>query len=660
LHLAVIVNDPLICSILILLGADISARHTSFRKTMLHEAACNDSAECLQLLLELMARYNPCQDTPESKMHVESHQQPTSSTELLEQMINVVMTADKESNMMNPNDKEWTVCRFKAAQKLLAGVSIPPDTNIVLSRMAATTRSRSLRRSFASRLAQKSQGVQKQDNLQPKLPANYTTICDGQGNTPLHWACFKSSPRCAALLLQHPHNANPNSSALHSGWTPLHDAAYSDSADCINLCMKRGANADARANSGATPLCFAAQEDCPDAVEELLKWGAQSSVMCCQGTPPSSSSIAFNSDAPMTPIPAHLSRFSGYTPMHYCAHYNAARAAKILIKCGASIECEDLSGRKPIHVAAGRASPDVLKALLCAGARLDNETSPSFAHGRSPGAFVADRSSVGLPPHLELPSAATVGATGYVRSRNVQRFLSFSPRSSVARGTSMGARGQGEARVLESSNRTDARRHAQSRALRFSARMSALHQTSIASRIRSSSYPPAAVYGADVTSPQRSSLDQTATSPVSSPVLRSIIPAKPIVSSKPWNCLSQNSIDMCHDLLDKACQHWSPSSHVIFSPTDRRAVLELLRVGKRYEQMGTGVFADLWPMVLSFCPRGWFDSEENEFIEESTEKEEENSMQFKMDIDEEDPVICCKFAGKVFSQLSMIVSVYVF
>jgi hypothetical protein len=37
--------------------------------------------------------------------------------------------------------------------------------------------------------------------------------------------------------------------------------------------------------------------------------------------------------------------------------------------------------------------------------------------------------------------------------------------------------------------------------------------------------------------------------------------------------------------------------------------MELLRVGKRLEQQGTGIFIDLWPLVLGFCGRGWFEPE---------------------------------------------------
>jgi len=37
--------------------------------------------------------------------------------------------------------------------------------------------------------------------------------------------------------------------------------------------------------------------------------------------------------------------------------------------------------------------------------------------------------------------------------------------------------------------------------------------------------------------------------------------------------------------------------------------MELLRVGKRLELNGSGIFIDLWPLVLSFCGRGWFEVE---------------------------------------------------
>jgi hypothetical protein len=60
-------------------------------------------------------------------------------------------------------------------------------------------------------------------------------------------------------------------------------------------------------------------------------------------------------------------------------------------------------------------------------------------------------------------------------------------------------------------------------------------------------------------------------------------------------------------LIEEAERPWAPDRHSLFTPEDRRAVVELLKVGKRLEMQGTGIHVQsLWPTVLSFCGRGWF------------------------------------------------------
>ena len=328
---------------------------------------------------------------------------------------------------------------------------------------------------------------------------------DGHGNTPLHWAAFKNEVECVKLLLEY--NADANARAHPSGWTPLHDAAYSNSSESIILLVQSGAQVDARANSGATPLCFAAQEDAADAARLLLERGADLSARCAGGPNRDESTM-------LTPTHPH-SRFSGYTPLHYCAHYNAHGAAQVLLKHPSSkiaMETADLSERLPIHVAVARGSSDVLRELLHAGARIDISAPQSTNDNAT-------------PQHFILP----------VTPRTPRR-----PPMPEDR-------------------------------------------------------PP---------SPARASSPGT---PVSSPVLRSMIPTQPVTSSKPWNCLSQQAIDECRELIGKAEQSWAPDRHLLFTPQDRKCVMELLRVGKRLEQQGTGIFVDLWPLVLSFCGRGWFE-----------------------------------------------------
>jgi len=281
------------------------------------------------------------------------------------------------------------------------------------------------------------------------------------------------------------------------------------------LCSS-GAQIDSKANSGATPLCFAAQEDASEAARLLLERGADLSARCA-GPPQGDGAQYFQ-------LPSHPhSRFSGYTPLHYCAHYNAQRASSVLLrhaKAEVAMEVPDLSGRLPIHVAVARGSSDVLRALLHAGARVD----------------IRPKSN---PTNVIRPPIVSSLHFGLMQATSARQAI-----APEAPGTP--------------------------------------------NRARSSK----------------------STSPVTSPVLRSMIPSQPINSSKPWNCLSQQAIDECKELILKSEQSWSPDHHLLFTPHDRKAIMELLRVGKRLEQNGTGIFLDLWPTILSFCGRGWFETEE--------------------------------------------------
>ena len=98
--------------------------------------------------------------------------------------------------------------------------------------------------------------------------------------------------------------------------------------------------------------------------------------------------------------------------------------------------------------------------------------------------------------------------------------------------------------------------------------------------------------------------------PVSSPVLRSMLPPRPVQSSKPWNCVTQESINQCLALIQEAEGNWCPERHALFHPNDRKAIVEILRVGRRLEQMGEGIYVyDIFRSILQFVGRGWFEQE---------------------------------------------------
>lgn len=539
LHLVCAMDRPLMLAFLLIMGADGRANHTAFRRLMIHEAACNGSINCLTLLLEMGNRYakefeentaptsyvkNTAPFLPDvikrssaissvsaTRLTTQPTTRPAPPISInLRRFERVGRYARKESEdakekrvdcikmfgqfkSLAKSVKEGKMTELQAARSLLTHANISETTRMALI-SSCSFRNDTL---YATNSFLKPFGC-----------------ADGHGNTPLHWASFKNETQCVALLLHY--NADPNARAHPSGWTPLHDAAYSNSSACIELLSKNGARIDAKANSGATPLCFAAQEDASEAAQLLLDRGADLSSRCAG--PPAEDGAQYNFQLPNHPP----SRFSGYTPLHYCAHYNAQRASHVLLShlnARIAMEVPDLSGRLPIHVAVARGSSDVLRALLHAGARVD--TPPS------------------LSPTNMVRATANFGALSAVPA--------FRPSVPEEPG-----------------------------------------------------------------SPNRSISSLTNTSPVTSPVLRSMIPSQPISSTKPWNCLSQQAIDECKELILKSEQSWSPDHHLLFTPQDRKAVMELLRVGKRLEQNGTGIFIDLWPAILGFCGRGWFETDENE------------------------------------------------
>lgn len=556
LHAAAALDHPLAMALLLAMGADARACHTAFRRLVQHEAACNGSVQCLTLLLELGNQYGNEQRIRAAKCSNEKPSAARSPDTILEfpyfprritgtvSPLNLFPKASgtwKTPQASEPQTDILALLRvfYTLSQQVSNGSISELDAARMLVQQA--TLSEHSKAALASQCGHFS--VARPSPFLRPSGANNATSSDGHGNTPLHWAAFKNETACVSLLLKY--HADPNARAQPSGWTPLHDAAYSNGRDAIALLIDAGATVDARANSGATPLCFAAQEDAAEAAELLLMRGANLATRCAVG--PAAAAMADPNNDGIPPPPSPHSRFSGYTPLHYCAHYNAHKAAKVLLKhhtAIAAMEIHDLSERLPIHVAVARGSSDVLRELLRAGARVETR------------ALNRHHSASASPP----------------RRAVYRRFQSDSGMALSAPSTP---------------------------------------RRSVAARPPSPEAPS--------TPPRRQRRGRSATTSsntlVSSPLLRSMIPSQPVESSKPWNCLSQRSIDECRQLISEVEQNWTPDRHSLFTPADRRAVAELLRVGKRLEAEGSVSFIDMWPEVLSFCGRGWFEVEDEDDTE---------------------------------------------
>eukprot|EP00555_Chaetoceros_dichaeta_P013693 CAMPEP_0198264636 /NCGR_PEP_ID=MMETSP1447-20131203/16270_1 /TAXON_ID=420782 /ORGANISM="Chaetoceros dichaeta, Strain CCMP1751" /LENGTH=877 /DNA_ID=CAMNT_0043953635 /DNA_START=44 /DNA_END=2677 /DNA_ORIENTATION=+ len=593
LHLACAIDSPFALALLLVMGANVSSCHTAFQRSIFHEAACSDSTDCLRLLLEIGEDHNESMkykfisdDETEGEQKASNingvslfdprnNKKTSSSKAVTEEYARGMKTVENPTaewkdkigssfvstrQIMNPT-AEWKdkvgssfvstlqiilqlirkmksneLSNFDAARSLLSEIPLTKRSSAFISASCGIRR-------LANDVIAMNPGPSRlsADSYSGLSPSTMkrNPMYDGHGNTALHWAAFKNAASCVDLLLSY--QADPNAIARISGWTPLHDAAYSDSADSVKLLISAGADVNAKANSGATPLCFAAQEDAPNAIRVLLHAGADAAARCCEDNDSSNDHH-------------HSSRFSGYTPLHYCAHYNAHQAAHVLLEMENQKErstklqeIPDLNEKLSIHIAVCRGSSAVLKELLHSGARLDS---------------------------------------------NDDLIMTLSPVHSSAHHQEVDDVEEMEEDVHPLEHESDTSQNSYSQITSISA--------------------PKIV------------------TPLSSPVLQAMIPPEPIASSKPWNCLSQRSIDECNILLRDAELNWTPERHAIFHPRDRFAVLELLRVGKRLEQRNTGIFLELWPLVLSFCGRGWFEPESNHAMLESKEYNLNELMDFSL------------------------------
>jgi len=530
LHLSCVLDLPFVLSLLLVMGADASNRHTAFCRLIVHEAACSDSPKCLRLLLELS---KILKDELEEKSV--SKMKGYQSQKSLEKHLSLSGTEDDNKTTSKENlldEKEIGNSSNKLSHIDTLRISLYLWGKIKAGEMSEIEASHFLLKkvqlSYTNKVAIVSSclssdfGQKIMSSLYENNSRGYSSNSDCHGNTAIHWAAFKNSTACVSILLSHQVYVNTRSEL--SGWTPLHDAAYSDAAECVDLLVAAGADINAKANSGATPLCFAAQEDASKAALLLLEAGADPSVRCCGQGPGLDSSVS----------QTNSNRFSGYTPLHYCAHYNAHNAARVLLQYDSQqrntslLETSDLNKKLPIHVAVARGSSDVLRELLHGGTRIDRLNNRLRNQRQNCDSCVHSITAVTAASSINSIESTSENLTGEIPSSPV---------------------------IPENLNLI---------------------------------------------------------APVSSPLLQSLVPIEPVRSTKPWNRLTQHSINECKNLIQEADCSWSPVRHSIFHPKDRLAVVELLKVGKRFEQMGTGIFLEVWILVLGFCGRGWFDPFDNE------------------------------------------------
>jgi len=282
-HLACLLDSPFALCVLIVLGIRVDSRYTTFRRLAIHEAAASDSPQCLQLLMELGARFSPSFNTTTavlsggteiSSATMTPSQQKRSSTngkKKKKKKLNNMFTGKwhkgkslegyGDSTLKNSLADDCKTSNNKASsfpqvaltlkvlwdavQKLGSGdIENEMEAALyVLDRVKVSDRAMLILASPQCSHHIPENTPQSKDKAAAVSPFSGLDLMqsdhhdlrslivksnvDGNGNTPLHWAAFKGSVRAMKVLLSFDVDVNARA---QSGWSPLHDAAYSDSA----------------------------------------------------------------------------------------------------------------------------------------------------------------------------------------------------------------------------------------------------------------------------------------------------------------------------------------------------------------------------------------------------------------------------------------------
>eukprot|EP00522_Entomoneis_paludosa_P004001 CAMPEP_0172471572 /NCGR_PEP_ID=MMETSP1065-20121228/67884_1 /TAXON_ID=265537 /ORGANISM="Amphiprora paludosa, Strain CCMP125" /LENGTH=792 /DNA_ID=CAMNT_0013229675 /DNA_START=1096 /DNA_END=3474 /DNA_ORIENTATION=- len=580
LHLACALDEPLCLAFGLAMGADARACHTAFRRLMIHEAACNGSIQCLTLLLELGRQYgsSTLQDNdadaklpPRLSRHARTFELPFLPRRLdrSEILAPLHMYASGRGTATSttapaPLQTQRMSAEPPAAAAESASASPASTPNRLSVRLGKKNKQPptngkdgsnngtdflTLLQRFRFLARQVKKGEMSELDAARKV-LELSSLSDSSKMSLARSCAFdqQSQTQQPELSLRTRSRQQGGTSDGH-GNTPLHWAAFKNETECVSLLLSYGANPNARAHpSGWTPLHDAAYSNSKEAVQLLIDAGAH--------------------------VDARAN--SGATPLCFAAQEDASKAADLLLARGA-----DLSAR-------------------CAGGPLRGDASAaSRFSGYTPLHYCA---------HYNAQKAAHV-LLSYPAAQVAMEIPDLNDRLpihvAVARGSSAVLQEllHAGARVVTRVADQDAETASTTTASSHSLAASPPTNTAVATMMDPST--PRRVSRSSSNSSSGGGLVVVST-PVSSPVLRSMIPSQPVTSSKPWNCLTQQAIDECRELIHQAELHWSPERNHLFTPSDRKSVMAILMTGKRLEQ-SDALFLDLWPQVLSYCGRGWFD-----------------------------------------------------
>lgn len=180
------------------------------------------------------------------------------------------------------------------------------------------------------------------------------TIMDAEGVSPLHLAIKQPSTKCLEIMLDHFQQTKCDLSTLidGKGRTPVHWAAASGFSDHLAIIVKHKLKFDVNRNDdeGRTPLMWAALSN------------LESSLACCKILIDREPGTIRNQDK------------CGFSALHYAVSFNNVPVVELLLKAKyCNVNVLDNCYRTPLHWACKLNLIDVVNLLLKHGATLQTD-----------------------------------------------------------------------------------------------------------------------------------------------------------------------------------------------------------------------------------------------------------------------------------------------
>jgi ankyrin repeat protein len=159
----------------------------------------------------------------------------------------------------------------------------------------------------------------------------------------------------------------------NAGITPLSEAASFGHFDAVCCLINHGANVNEQSAKGVTPLINAAHHGHVEIAQILVAHGAQIEHVC--------------GISPYTPLSVIILMFfkaiSGSTPLTRAATYNHPEMVRALLAMGAKVDNPMANGQTALLLAAGHGCSEVVDVLLQAGADVNIKFLLHSAHSLS-------------------------------------------------------------------------------------------------------------------------------------------------------------------------------------------------------------------------------------------------------------------------------------